>query len=614
MTALKTVLGSQVRHLCRTTVNSLAGGRNILVRFRGTQAFTDGKMVQLPKIMDLGEFAWDLAKALIGYAVHEVAHIRYTDFNEVKRSYDEGKLVRKFANCIEDYRIERLMSRTFKGTVSDLQSLRIYIHPDPDAPPPQWYADPRRCGPLALTWTGARLNGFANPKLDATLARLPQPVLVMIERWTIAMRDVSSTKEAVDLAIVFAEEAEAYAKALSNAADEIEDEDGSGPASKQQSPDDASSGSQTDQSSGDNADGDDADGDGASGDPFESAIDPSAEMEDLLDALANAIRESARETGKPEEDPDGEDGEVDPGKIIADIADTNDDAPAYDSEEHAASNDADNDGESGGPQPAKQAWNDHRIIPVDPVGDGSGMATMRTEATGVISTTARTIRRLLVAEDKKGVLRNRRSGDFDIRNISAIVRNTGTPYRKTWSRPSTSTLLATLVDMSGSMSGKPLMTAMTGALALTEATRGTQVENWIYGYTGYSPIVHLYEFADGQAAANLVQRRLDGYGRLGLGCTPTGEAMAALGTRMDYDIHDRRILLVLTDGDADNMPLCKATAEILQRRGIEVVAIGIRQDSVEHWAPVSHVIQDISELPAALLATIDPRKVRRLAA
>src|SRR3546814_9939501 len=47
------------------------------------------------------------------------------------------------------------------------------------------------------------------------------------------------------------------------------------------------------------------------------------------------------------------------------------------------------------------------------------------DAAGIIGTTARTIRRLLMSEEQKGTHRNRRDGTFDIRNISAIVRQTG---------------------------------------------------------------------------------------------------------------------------------------------------------------------------------------------
>src|SRR3546814_2550521 len=73
------------------------------------------------------------------------------------------------------------------------------------------------------------------------------------------------------------------------------------------------------------------------------------------------------------------------------------------------------------------------------------------DAAGIIGTTARTIRRLLMSEEQKGTHRNRRDGTFDIRNISAIVRQTGNCYKKSWERPAPETHLTILGDFSGSM-------------------------------------------------------------------------------------------------------------------------------------------------------------------
>src|SRR3546814_17756345 len=73
------------------------------------------------------------------------------------------------------------------------------------------------------------------------------------------------------------------------------------------------------------------------------------------------------------------------------------------------------------------------------------------DAAGIIGTTARTIRRLLMSEEQKGTHRNRRDGTFDIRNISAIVRQTGNCYKKSWDSPAPETHLPILGDFSGSM-------------------------------------------------------------------------------------------------------------------------------------------------------------------
>jgi hypothetical protein len=153
---------------------------------------------------------------------------------------------------------------------------------------------------------------------------------------------------------------------------------------------------------------------------------------------------------------------------------------------------------------------------------------------------------------------------------------------------------------------------MTGALAIEEATRGTSIDTLLYGYTGYSPHVHLYEFNGGRSADRHTKRMIGSYKNCSMNCTPTGEAMAALALRMDEATQERRVMVVLTDGTADDRNLCAEVSNLLLRRGIEVVAIGIKCDAVAEWAPSYHIINEVSQLPQALLATIDPRNAKQM--
>lgn len=917
---MKTMLGIELKRRIVGTVNALGRGMKIKVFFRGTRAYTNGTMIVLPAIKDLAEIPYDTARALIGYAIHEVGHIRYTDFAEVARAYDGGKLVKKFQNCIEDYRIEREMARAFAGAAADLTALRVRIHPKLKTLTTGWLADPRACGPLALTWTGAELNGFANPHLQKTLDVIQPPVLALIRNWTDRMDGVETTAETTDLAIEYAAEAIRYAERTQapdrtsqpskgnvsgsqppdgsdpepkpqtpdqgGAADASEDKpepqpnpepdapeedsddapaddaqlpggDAEGPSSSgqdgeddgdegvseeeipdhestsddgstdgseavdQQADEDADLDAETDQAGddaasdetdgaahgeresddvedgesgvGNGADADASDGDGddtsertdgqhdqddagdtgddhgeaepkagrsdddvadaerdegedSSGrqeaeaedgecgdqradqnrgsrldggedaekdvgddrdrveqdgqaseadtpeaeseadgsesrdvdhapdqsgvpqldddddddsgpregsadevrdvhdeqddqtkpdasrgerdddreeDPFASVLDPNAAFDDFLDDIAEAIREAGP---LPQEEPEASDGEVDPGEVVDDVAKANESAPSYDSDD--PDNDDGEEAEQSPQRPGKNDYDDARFHPidVDKVTDDQ-FGALRDAASGTISTTARIIKRLLMAEERKGVLQNRRSGEFDIRNMSSIIRGTGACYKKTWERPAPRTLLATLVDFSGSMKGMqcfpflnaaqnsnavmPITLAMMGALAIEEATRGTSVDTLLYGYTGYSPTVKLYPFKDRAQAQTQTRRMIGAYRHCDMGCTPTGEAMAALALRMDKAEQTRRIMVVLTDGGADDMDLCAEVSNLLISRGIEVVAIGIQSDTVREWAPVSHVIQDISGLPQALLSTIDPRKAKQ---
>jgi hypothetical protein len=791
---VRTILGVDLRRLIVGTINGLAMGRPIRVIFRGTRAYTDGNTVVLPKIRDLAEIPYDKARALIGYAIHELGHILFTDWKQVERAFNEGKLVKKFENCIEDYRIERELVREFPGAKDDLTALRIRIHPRLSDLTTGWLRDPRACGPLALTWTGSRLNGFPNPHIQETMDAIAQPVQVLIERWTQIMDGVPDTATAVDLAIRFKAEADEYAARTrlpdmakpkppepANDVDPTEPQDPTADGSSQDEPekgddpgtpengadddqrgddpgtpdDGASKDGEPGAGQGDDAaqpgesqtppdgvddldfgakspsgegkpskggsapekaslgvdgellgeehdpDGElgesespegepasasdeDADGDaGSAGDDatdgtsgqggqkpsaeeidpaqaergeddgsgpregeavddsdddghgFGDSLDGSASFDDMIDDIAEAIADDVRNGGAlPEEEPDATDGEVDPSSLQDDVGDANAAAPDYTSKAGDQQK-----GKPGGNGSSKNHWDDKRFTPVSTEVQECAYEQMRSAAAGTISTTARTIRRLLMAEAQSGSISNRRSGQFDIRNMSAIVRGTGTCYKKEWSKPAPSTLLTVLTDFSGSMNSSmaqmiaimnggrvqedddgpvhaPVTLAMMGALAIDQATRGTQVTTAIYAYTGTSPNVEVSIFKEGVQSPLETRRRIGAYRNVSMDMTPTAEAMAAVASRIENSPEDRKILLVLTDGRADNMKLAAEVAALLVRRGIEVVVIGIGNDSVREWAPVSHVINDIRELPQALLSTIDPRaaKKRRMAA
>ena len=705
----RTILGVDLRRLIVGTIRSLARGADIRVQFKGTRAYTNGRTVVLPKIRDLAEIAYEKARALIGYAIHELGHILFTDWTEVQRAMTHGKLVKKFENCIEDYRIERELVREFPGSKEDLTALRVRIHPRLSDLTQGWLRDPRACGPIALTWTGSRLNGFANPHIQQTLDAIASPVRMIIEDWTRRMDGVTTTAQAVDLAIDFKAEADAYAAMTRlpemskpdkaekpEAAPENKEEDTDVPEAASEpgedrtdvdgaedSHDEETSTGPEDEGSSDGAELEGADGDPEPGersstdrdgrgsgqetdgtgevgtdaggedvDPaqrddesdrsedapsegpameepeddrgFGDSLDEDAAFDDMLDDMREEIEDDVTANGPlPEDEPEATDGEVDPSELENDVDAANVLAPDYTSDD--SEEEADEDAK---PASSRNRYDDKRFVDVSKDGVDCQYGALMSDAAGVISNTARIIRRRLMAEAKEGVMTNRRNGQFDIRNMSAIIRNTGTCYKTKWSKPAPTTLLTVLTDFSVSMTMRsggwnpladksrkedpdyrtPLTLAMTGALAIEQATQGTQINCSLYAYTGLSPNVVVSIFKEGRQSRQETRRRIGAYAGVSRNCTPTAEAMAAVASRMEEATEDRKILLVLTDGDADEMELCEEVAAFYERRGIEVVAIGIKNASVEQWARVSHVIHDIKDLPNALMATIDPAR------
>lgn len=89
----------------------------IQVKVGGDQAYTDGKLIQLPAYNgndpDYQEYAW-------GLLAHEAAHLRYSDFT---LAYGASVLRRRLCGAIEDVRIEYELAKDFPGTRLTLRTV-----------------------------------------------------------------------------------------------------------------------------------------------------------------------------------------------------------------------------------------------------------------------------------------------------------------------------------------------------------------------------------------------------------------------------------------------------------------------------------------------------------
>jgi hypothetical protein len=89
----------------------------IKVKVGGDQAYTDGKLIQLPAYNgndpDYQDYAW-------GLLAHESAHIRYSDFSI---AYGNSVLRRRLCGAIEDVRIEHELAKDFPGTRITLRTV-----------------------------------------------------------------------------------------------------------------------------------------------------------------------------------------------------------------------------------------------------------------------------------------------------------------------------------------------------------------------------------------------------------------------------------------------------------------------------------------------------------
>ncbi len=105
----------QNKHILRCIpllANILGDKYGIKVHISGENAKTDGNTIYLPNLPQ--NCSEEFLGLLRGYVDHEAAHIRYTDFDMLSE-YNLTSFQKYVWNCIEDYRIEQKMAEHFEG-------------------------------------------------------------------------------------------------------------------------------------------------------------------------------------------------------------------------------------------------------------------------------------------------------------------------------------------------------------------------------------------------------------------------------------------------------------------------------------------------------------------
>ncbi|MBB5144811.1 hypothetical protein HNQ38_002937, partial [Desulfovibrio intestinalis] len=106
---------------CLPLLASVLGDQyGVQVRIGGSEACTNGKVIQLPSLpMDCEPELLALARSFVD---HESGHIRHTDFVVLKAANLDPVTFNLF-NCLEDWRIEKKLSAIFPGCRQNLNWL-----------------------------------------------------------------------------------------------------------------------------------------------------------------------------------------------------------------------------------------------------------------------------------------------------------------------------------------------------------------------------------------------------------------------------------------------------------------------------------------------------------
>ncbi|MGS0894320.1 cobaltochelatase CobT-related protein [Burkholderia stagnalis] len=272
----------------------------------------------------------------------------------------------------------------------------------------------------------------------------------------------------------------------------------------------------------------------------------------------------------------------------------------------------------------------------DFTGDGDPIRwrRLRSEARAQTEPLKQRLERALKVDEQTHWKREQERGELDRVSLVRLATSPGyrTPFRVKRAAPGRDAAVSLLIDCSGSMAGKKIELARRCAAALCdalvqlgfacEALGYSSVEDaamrahyrrWLdagHGTFGYNRFV---ERLDLRIYKRFDSDRLDGLARIECGHeNPDGEALGWAAERLLSHRARRRILLVLSDGypaTGDGHPAIlrtdlRARVDALRARGVELIGVGILDDAVESFYPVSSVVEHLHELPGAAFGVL----------
>ena len=245
----------------------------------------------------------------------------------------------------------------------------------------------------------------------------------------------------------------------------------------------------------------------------------------------------------------------------------------------------------------------------------------KSEVSATVGTVRRKLERVVTAMSRTHWENAKRNGRLDVRrNVSKIVNLKSNVFRNKVEEININTAITILIDMSYSMRsyGKDAMAQqITIAVAEALAPVGVPLEvlghhttcNWdqtkvtwdeeIYGRVDNIVMWQFKDFEDGMSACRgsmgTIARRTDG-------ANADGDAIMWAAQRLYERPEEKKVLFVLSDGQPayysqtrDVDQYTRDAVEWCMFRGIEVMGLGILDDSVKQYYPKYVTVHDLDE-------------------
>lgn len=563
----------------------------------GDDAYTTGDRIHLPALdtddSNIKDVAW-------GYLAHEAAHVRFTDFGEF-RNAATSPLRKHIVNILEDIRIEKAMQEPYPGTKRTTEKVTEYLVQTnayafvtkDQEPHPASVLSQFLLFRLRLDVLGQKaLSSFADSAESLLEDTFPAGAVTRLFGLLSDVPSLRETRDCVRLAdqilrMIQEEQEKAEEQARQQAlqqqsstsniggqsdpsddtdADDQSDDLSSGTDDSQPNqsiqPDDA------DQSNTSDADDDNADqqsGQGATS-SYAGADDQSQDTEQLAQILSSVL--SAHQDDLPDD-------------LFEAAQELLGQQPrnSYDSEVYLPLAMESNRNPSVGNEILNRALSESGKI--------------RASLQGLIQSSR---------YERPG---NKRSGNrIDGRKLVRLPQGDSRVFERRTHKQAPNTALHLLVDASGSMNNRisqnsPITLAhiaMDSAVALALA---------LEGISGVNPAITRFPHGDTDNVNPLlkhgqkVRPNASAFSAITNGGTPLHTAIWYAAASVMATKEDRKVIMVLTDGEPDDYDAAKSVIRRCEATGIELVGVGICIDT-SHLFDNSICINNVSDLRSEL--------------
>ena len=583
----------------------------VKVEVAGHEAHTDGKTIVVPNVPET--YNMDV---LWGYLAHEAAHVRFTDFAAPRTPGLHATLT----NVLEDCRIERAMMSLYPGTAKTLLDVAQYMvdqghysHVKESDHPAQILTG------YCLYWLQSQAVGqpcltpYMQGAKQALEAKFPMGAVlrlnVLLRNAVAAQSTADASTIASQILVMIQEEAEKEQQKQQEQQASQDDQDSQN-ASDDQPPQGAGAqGDQDDQGSrdGQGSNQDDQQGQGDRADP--SSQPQGEDGQDGQDSSA-----STQPQGSSGQDDDqgatatqaspGAGGQVsaeDGAKALQQVLSAGAGDLGLDAREALKAELFEAARQGGNPdyqtvRTGKQAHKD----------DFTGEALLN-EVRGATSKIRAQLAGMVQASLRSSSITRRSGKRLDASKLHRAALGDSRVFLRPADKKRPNTAVHLLVDMSGSMNAvagdtRRHFIARKAALALALALDAIpNVNPAVSFFGGYESDPVQMAVKHGES----VQANAGRFGVLPNGGTPMASAIWYSAFALSKTREDRKMLIVITDGDPDSQDATEKAIELCERSDVEVIGIGVGTNSVRHLFDQSIVISDFDQLQTTLFKLME---------